>query len=196
MPSSPSQSRVPAFAVGSPPRDKASARATLATLRRDRVPTRDRAADAQALALDALAVAHEAGVRRGDWVAAYESLPSEPPTDALIEAMAARGIRVMVPITLADWDLDWREVGTDAPLGREAVVDARVVFAPALAVDTHGTRLGRGRGCYDRVLARTTALTVAVVHPWELVEELPRDAHDRPVDAVVAAGLGVCRVPA
>lgn len=175
--------------------DKAVARARFRARRRAEVPARDRAADALALSLDALEVAHEAGVQRGSWVAAYESMPSEPPTEALLEAFLARGIRVMVPVTLADWDLDWREVGTETELGRDAISRAQVVFVPAHAVDADGHRIGQGKGCYDRALPRTQALVVAVVHPWELVEEpLPHEPHDQPVRAVIAAGRGVCRV--
>jgi 5-formyltetrahydrofolate cyclo-ligase len=171
---------------------KDTLRAQVGARRRELVPGRDRAADAEALAIDALAAAHDAGVRPGDWVAAYESLPSEPPTEASIAALAARGIRVMVPITLADWDLDWREVGTEVALGVDAVADARLVLVPAQGVDGSGTRLGRGKGCYDRVLPRTRGLAVAVVHPWEVTDDdLPAEPHDRPVDAVMAAGLGV-----
>lgn len=171
---------------------KDALRQQVAARRRELVPGRDRAADAEALAIDALAAAHEAGVQPGDWVAAYESLPSEPPTEATIAALTARGIRVMVPVTLPGWDLDWREAGTDAPLGTDAVGTARLVLLPAQAVDATGTRLGRGRGCYDRVLPRTDAVTVAVVHPWEVTDEdLPAEPHDHPVDAVMAAGLGV-----
>ena len=172
-------------------------RARLRDRRQTEVAGRDRAADGLALALDALRVAHDAGVRRGSWVAAYESMPLEPPTEALLEALAARGIRVMVPVTLPEWDLDWREVGTDVTLGREAIGQAEVVFVPAHAVDADGHRIGQGKGCYDRALPRTQALVVAVVHPWELVDEtLPHEPHDRLVHAVIAAGRGVCRVPA
>lgn len=41
-------------------------------------------------------------------VAAYESLPEEPPTGPLIEALHNRGHEVIVPVTLADWSLQWR----------------------------------------------------------------------------------------
>lgn len=175
---------------------KANLRAELKARRRVEVPKRDRAEDAQALALDALRVAHEAGLGPGSWVAAYESLPSEPPTGALVEALRGRGIRVMVPITRADWDLDWRELGSEQPLGVEALAEAKVVFVPAQAVDPAGHRLGRGKGCYDRALARTSALLVAVVHPWEVLDRpVPHETHDRTVHAVIAAGLGVRHLP-
>jgi 5-formyltetrahydrofolate cyclo-ligase len=175
-----------------PTEAKAAVRARLRSKRRSDVPHRDRAEDGRALALDGLRVAREAGLRRGSWVAAYESTPTEPPTEALVAALAARGIRVMLPVTLADWDLDWREVGSDVQLGPQAIEQAEVVFVPAHAVDPAGNRIGQGKGCYDRALARATGLVVAVVHPWEVLDEpLPHDAHDRPVDAVMAAGVGV-----
>lgn len=175
--------------------EKALVRARLRSRRRTEVPDRNRAEDAESLALDGLRIAHEAGLRRGDWVAAYESTPLEPPTHGLVAALVARGIRVMVPITLPDWDLDWREAGTQDPLGPDALGRARVVFVPAHAVDAWGNRVGQGKGCYDRALPRTSALLVAVVHPWEVLDgPLPHDPHDQPVDAVVAAGLGVRHV--
>ncbi|MEP6855057.1 MAG: 5-formyltetrahydrofolate cyclo-ligase, partial [Pedococcus sp.] len=180
--------------------DKVTLRGWLRQLRRDRVPGRDPAADARAVALSALEAAREAGVGRGDWVAAYESKPTEPPTQALVAAFLSRGVRVMLPVTLASWDLDWREADGDGAggetLGLEAVARASVVFVPAQGVDAHGTRIGQGKGCYDRSLPRTTALLVAVVHPWEvLAHDLPHEPHDRPVDAVIAAGLGLRRLP-
>ena len=67
-----------------------------------------------------------------------------------------------------------------------------MVFVPAHGVDSRGTRIGQGKGCYDRSLLRTTAMLVAVVHPWEVLAlDLPREPHDRPVDAVMAAGIGL-----
>lgn len=188
------------------PEDKVAVRGRLRRLRRERVPGRDRAADEQALTLAALTAAREAGVRRGDWVAAYESGPTEPPTGALVAAFLARGVRVMLPVTLASWDLDWREAGVEeaggedgaggvaagGALGVEAVARAAVVFVPAHGVDGRGTRIGQGKGCYDRSLPRTDAMLVAVVHPWEvLAQDLPREPHDRRVDAVMAAGVGL-----
>ena len=188
-----------------PPSSKAAVRERLRAWRRERVPGRDRARDAEELALSALEVVYAAGLGRDDWVAAYEATSLEPPTEAMVAALSARGIRVMVPVTLEDWDLDWREADPadsiggatlgGATLGTEAIARAKVVFLPALGVDRTGTRVGQGKGCYDRVIPRTSARLVAVVHPWEVLdEELPSEPHDRRVHAVMAAEVGVLEV--
>lgn len=198
-----------------PASSKTAVRQRLSALRRERVPERDRARDAEELALSALELVYAAGLVRGDWVAAFEATALEPPTEGIIEALSARGIRVMVPVTLEDWDLDWRRVGseeslgTEASLGKEATLEkeeslgkeaiarAAVVFLPAHGVDRSGTRIGRGKGCYDRVIPRTSAHLVAVVHPWELLdEELPSEPHDRRVHAAMTAELGVVELGA
>jgi 5-formyltetrahydrofolate cyclo-ligase len=81
----------------------------------------------------------------------------------------------------------------DVRRGVDAIRTAALVIAPALAVDrVTGVRLGRGGGFYDRALAHAApgALLVAVVHDEELVDALPAEPHDRPVDAVVTPSLG------
>jgi 5-formyltetrahydrofolate cyclo-ligase len=178
-----------AFTRGSERGTKRALRAQFRAERRERAPLRDREADAAALTAAALPVVDEVGVAPGEWVSIYESTPVEPPTHALVDALRARGIRVMVPITLPDLDLDWAEAGSAEPLGRDAIGWARVVFVPALSVDHRGTRMGQGGGCYDRVLPRAgQARVVALVHPWEVRdEELPREPHDLPVPEVMTA---------
>ena len=62
-----------------------------------------------------------------------------------------------------------------------------MVVAPALAVDSSGTRLGQGGGWYDRALTfvRPDVKIVALVFPEEFYDAterpLPRETHDRPV---------------
>lgn len=62
-----------------------------------------------------------------------------------------------------------------------------VVLVPGLAFDRLGTRLGRGKGHYDRLLARIgePAVRVGVCHPWQVMEApvapLPREPHDVPM---------------
>lgn len=180
--------------AGQPPGEgKRALRARLRAQRRELVSGRDREADAAWIARVGVEAVEGAGVAPGGWVSVYESLPAEPPTHALVAELRARGIRVMVPITLPDRDLDWCEAGRpDLPLGREAIAEAAVVFLPAHGVDRHGTRVGQGGGSYDRAMprARRGARLVAVVHPWELLDEdLPSEEHDQPVGFALAAGI-------
>lgn len=142
-------------------------------------------------------------------VAAYVSVGSEPGTLALLDALRARGVRVLLPALLPDNDLDWGAYfGEDSlarvqhggkmalfepsgeRLGPDAVTDADVVLLPGLAVDARGMRLGRGGGSYDRVLARleragARASLVVLLYDSEVVERVPEEPHDRPVHAVV-----------
>lgn len=135
-------------------------------------------------------------------VAAYIARSGEPATVTLLRELAARGVRVLLPVLEADLDLQWavddgtREDGIRAGLlepagprlGREAIAAADVVLVPALGVDGSGARIGQGGGSYDRALARARpgALVVALLHDEELLSEpVPLEAHDRLVDAVV-----------
>jgi 5-formyltetrahydrofolate cyclo-ligase len=164
---------------------------------------RETAAALAARALELPELAH-AGT-----VAAYVSVGSEPGTLALLDALLARGVRVLLPVLLADNDLDWgaytgadslarvRHGGkmallepTGERLGPEAVRDADAVLLPGLAVDARGMRLVRGGGSYDRVLARlersgADPALVVLLYDTEVVERVPGEEHDRPVHAVV-----------
>jgi 5-formyltetrahydrofolate cyclo-ligase len=163
--------------------------------RRDLAGTRDPAADSRALAAGAVDLVERLGFGPGAVVLSYASVPGEPPTAELNTALAARGIRVLLPITEPDLDLDWHDADDPAasPLGREAPVLADLVLAPGLAVDTRGTRMGQGGGCYDRALPRRRngVRVVVLLHPGELVDPddapLPRQPHDVAVDGVLTA---------
>ena len=174
-------------------------RQEIRTRRRAKATQPERRADAEAIARAVLA-ALPPGTGT---VAAYVALPSEPPTDALVEALVGHGIQVLLPVLLPDNDLDWRAVDHDgdhpARLVRDAIGRAEVIITPALAVDRSGTRLGQGGGSYNRALARSagTARVLALLHDGELVEgPLPREDHDARVHAVVTADQGLVEVGA
>ncbi len=148
-------------------------------------------------------------VRRAATVAAYVSVSSEPGTGPLLDLLSAAGKRVILPLVQPDLDLDWAPYAgaqhlhtarrgllepDGPPLGLDAIATADVVLAPGLAVGRDGARLGQGGGCYDRALARVPAgtLVCVVLHSEEVLDEVPRDDHDRSVGAV-ATELGVTR---
>lgn len=147
-------------------------------------------------------------------VAGYAPIGTEPGGSDLpqrLAEMVGGAHRVLLPVLLPDRDLDWARldeatdtagsgpptrlsrspVGLWEPTGRRlgtgAVASADLVVVPALAVDRNGVRLGRGGGSYDRALARIRdgVPVVALVHDGEVLSQLPAEAHDRPVSAVV-----------
>ncbi|WGY02904.1 5-formyltetrahydrofolate cyclo-ligase [Nocardioides sp. QY071] len=184
---------------------KVAARDQLLTARRRRSLTEVGAA-ARAIA-DHLLAAPE--VRRAATVAAYVSVGTEPGTTALLDLLVDAGKRVVLPVLMADNDLDWaayhgptslaparrgllEPVGT--PLGVEAVATADVVLVPGLAVSRDGMRLGRGGGSYDRALSRVPVgtFTCVLLYDDEVLLDVPAEPHDRPVSAAATPG-GVLR---
>ena len=77
--------------------------------------------------------------------------------------------------------------GMMQPAKRHPVVQPDLVLVPLIAVDSHGSRLGRGKGHYDRALIRlkkTGARLIGVGWPIQrLTETIPHDEWDVPLDA-------------
>ena len=151
-------------------------------------------------------------------VAAYVSFAGEPGTDQIRHFASASGIRLAMPIIRPDFTLDWAWDSVDTAPGRnyegvpeptgeviahgaDGIVSlhCRIMLVPALAVDAHGYRMGKGGGFYDRLLADLEThdarpLLVAVVHDDEVVDTLPVEDHDLPVDAILTP-TQIIRVP-
>ena len=134
-------------------------------------------------------------------VAAYVSQDGEPGTAPLLEALYRRRVETLIPILRDDFDLDWgslrarradageiRPAGADhSPTRPRRISEVSVVVCPGVAVDRAGHRLGRGGGSYDRALARcgSGVLRIQLIYDDELVERVPVDDHDVPVDVIV-----------
>lgn len=73
------------------------------------------------------------------------------------------------------------------PQGDEEVSPEEVDLSlvPGVAFDKEGYRLGFGKGYYDRLLGSLAGLKVGVAYDFQVVERLPRDSWDRPVDLVL-----------
>jgi len=140
-------------------------------------------------------------------VAAYLSTADEPSTRGFLAWAHAAGIRVLLPISrpdgLLDWapydgqgeELDW--LGMPQPtselLSPLAVGDVDLIIVPAAAVDRSGMRMGWGRGYFDRTIGSMERRppVYAVVFDPELVDAVPSERHDEPVDGAVTPSATV-----
>jgi 5-formyltetrahydrofolate cyclo-ligase len=149
--------------------------------------------------LEPFAAAHEALV--------YLGFRGEIDPTPLIESLWRRGARVLAPRCRPGEDglLDLACITCmeDLAPGRYGILEPHpetcpaiasfrpsVALIPAVAFDRKGGRLGFGQGYYDRLLAgeafRETFL-IGLAHDFQVVEDIPMDAWDRPVHAVVTA---------
>lgn len=88
-------------------------------------------------------------------------------------------------------DLDYLQKGfagiLEAPDHLTEVTPKEIELAviPGVAFDTHGNRLGFGQGFYDRILNQLTCPKIAVAFEFQIVEEIPTEPHDQPIDIIV-----------
>jgi 5-formyltetrahydrofolate cyclo-ligase len=167
---------------------------------------RARGAVERAAAAAAVTTALLGGLAGARTFAAYVPEEDEPGYGRLPAAYTQLGARVLLPaVPTTGSELAWAvDTGRLAPgrfgllepvgprLGPTAIGTADVVVLPAVAVARTGVRLGRGGGYYDRALrhARDDAALVVLAFDDELVDELPAEAHDRRVTAVVTPSAG------
>ena len=133
-----------------------------------------------------------------DIVAVYWPIRDEFDSRPLLIRLMDSGQPVCLPVTEGDEPLTMRlwavneplypsGFGTLAPIESAPIVEPDIVIAPLLAFDHQGNRLGYGKGHYDRtmVLMRKRPQFIGLAFAGQEFPSVPRDAHDRPLDAVV-----------
>jgi 5-formyltetrahydrofolate cyclo-ligase len=128
-------------------------------------------------------------------VAGYHPLGSEiSPLAAMEEARAVGAIAAFPcfsnpakPFRFVAGDpLEPGPFGIMQPARRHPEVQPDLVLVPLIAIDGDGTRLGRGKGHYDRALVRlkkSGARLIGLGWPMQrLTETIPADAWDVPLD--------------
>lgn len=129
----------------------------------------------------------------------YLSFNQEIRTMPILQRAIADGKRVAVPKVFGDemrfiWLDDLSQVApgyydipepiADGPIADDALA---LVLMPGLAFDPEGHRIGYGGGFYDRYLAsHPEHRLVALCYGFQLVDRLDCEAHDIPVDMVIA----------
>ncbi len=137
-------------------------------------------------------------------VALFASFDSEIDTHPLIGGLLARGCRVALPrVSPSSRGLELRAVGAfpgDCRAGPFGILEpdplvcgeelsgreVDLAFVPGLLFDAEGWRLGYGGGYYDRLLSSgRPRLVIGLAYSTQLVDVLPHDSWDSPVDAIL-----------
>lgn len=139
--------------------------------------------------------------RRAGTVMAYMAYGTEPGLTPAIERALSAGRRIALPRCGADGRMSARLIAgmDDLAPGAYGIMEPKqdcplalpqeigLILVPGLAFDRRGGRLGKGAGYYDRFMAQTTALRVGVLYGAELTDEVPMQAHDLFMDALLTA---------
>ena len=169
---------------------------TEALARREAVPQADRADAAKAAAQHFL---EGVPLANGQVVALYWPIRDEIDCKPLLTKLVDSGQPVALPVVLGeDLPLElrlWEDgqplypsgFGTLAPAETAPLAEPDIVVIPLLGFDKTGTRLGYGKGYYDRTLASLTRkpLLVGYAFAGQELDFIPREAHDLPLDLLV-----------
>jgi 5-formyltetrahydrofolate cyclo-ligase len=138
----------------------------------------------------------------GRTFAIYSAADGELDTAPIIDHLLAKGRVVALPVVNRAGVMDFYRVTATTPLlmNRFGIPEPDpmsatyvprlaldIVFAPLVAFDHLGHRLGMGGGYYDRflMLRAHKPLVVGLAHALQEVDSLPRETWDVPLDAAV-----------
>lgn len=143
--------------------------------------------------------------RAGGSMMGFVAMPDEIDLRPALFEAAANGREVLVPrwnpqsqnyeASLVGRPDQWRpgpfgvlEPPPDAPVRSMDRLD--LILVPGLAFDRTGRRLGRGKGFFDRLLARATrARRWGIAHDQQIVDAVPIASHDVNVHLLVTPEL-------
>lgn len=137
--------------------------------------------------------------RSSQKIMAYVSTEEEVDTRELIRDCFAKNQTVYIPkvdrnelkiMPVNKWEV--LEPGAYSILepmlntGEEAdPMDLDLILVPGIAFDKKGHRIGYGGGFYDKVLKKTPAIRVGLCFDEQLVDEIPNEPHDVPMNIVI-----------
>ena len=165
---------------------------------RDRLSADKRADASQKIAERVMAIV---AAEKPVTLAAYLPMRSECDVRPIIERARGLGIAIVLPAVVDPTTLVFRRFAPGAPLAAsgfgtlapepdQPVLDPALVILPLVAFDRSGTRLGHGKGHYDRALARLAVRGVrpqliGVAFAAQEVEAIPSEPHDVRLDWIV-----------
>lgn len=130
-------------------------------------------------------------------IALFCSLPDEPDTTTILK-MASSSKRVVIPrvegeeMSFYDYIPDSLESGSYGILepktgDKAAPEEIDLMIVPGVAFTLSGKRMGRGKGYYDKYMAKMSpkSIKIGVCYAHQIMEELPTEPHDIMMQCVI-----------
>ena len=148
-------------------------------------------------------VHQHAKIKEAKMIFCYVGMANEINTQQLIEELLASGKRICVPKCYKLGVMDAFEIHSlaDLELGKYDILEPKaemkkieptdidVGLIPCVTADLKGYRLGYGGGFYDRYLNRSKMYRLLMCRNELLVDNVPRESHDLPVNCLVTEEL-------
>ncbi len=128
----------------------------------------------------------------------FASFRSEVETGPMIRLVLQSGKRVVLPkvrgselalYEIRDFDNDVESGVWGIPEPKSfmpaSLTDIDLMIIPGAAFDKKGNRLGYGAGYYDKLLPAFRKATVALAFEAQIVDEIPVDSHDVPMQKII-----------
>ncbi len=177
--------------------DQKTAQRKAARERRDKVSRTARQSASLRILARARTFVRDKKIKR---LALYLPIGSEVDTSTLLSALHADGIALSLPRTTLNGldfhrfasgdEIHYGEYREPRPSAQAPRHEPQMIFAPLLAFDKTGGRLGWGGGYYDRALAARRRNAKAPVYVGlgfaaQQVERVPMEAHDQKLDIII-----------
>lgn len=144
----------------------------------------------------------DSDIYKCDNIFVYISFRSEVDTKALIIKMLIDGKKIFVPkineltndmeaIRISSLnELEENRFGTLEPIAYDKAIDPKeidLILIPGIAFDYNGSRIGFGKGYYDKYIKRTRkdVKRVALAYNLQIVDFIDKDDHDESVDFII-----------
>lgn len=145
-------------------------------------------------------------VQKAEYVLCYAGYKSEVQTDKLIKELLKQGKKVYLPRVCGE-EMNFYRIRslTDLAEGYKGIPEPSIVcrdvftkslwekdkervvmLLPGAAFSESGSRIGYGKGYYDRYLCHIPCVErIALCYELQVVEDIPADRHDIPVTVIV-----------
>lgn len=139
----------------------------------------------------------------GGTLLGFSPLPDEPDITGILRRWLSEGGTLAMPVWTGGAAMVPRRVENldrDLAPGRAGIMEplaalpecgpdgVKAALVPGRAFSEDGTRLGRGAGCYDALLAGRDILKIGVAYDFQVFPELPGDERDIRMDMVATPG--------